>query len=255
MVDLRLGDCAVVLGDLSGDLVDLTVTSPPYDNLREYNGYTFDFDTIAKELFRVTKPGGVLVWVVSDAMIDGSESGTSFKQALGFKEMGFSLHDTMIWKKQTSTDTGSLRVRYGNIFEYMFVLSKGKPKTFNPIKDRINKSFGRKKSGTIRQPNGTPSAISSKGKPIAKMGQRHNIWEICTEVSNNKRVHPAQFPESLARDHIISWSNPGDVVLDPFLGSGTTGKVAVELNRQFIGIEISQEYLNLATGRINMKGA
>lgn len=248
MVDLRLGDCAVVLGDLSSDSVDLTVTSPPYDNLRKYNGYTFDFDTIAKELFRVTKPGGVLVWVVSDAMINGSESGTSFKQALGFKEMGFSLHDTMIYEKSGMSNPSVNR--YHQVFEYMFVLSKGKPKTFNPIKDRENKYVGE-----LGRNN-----VGGRCKR-EKFGMRFNIWRFANGKNQTAKwddvafKHPAPFPESLARDHIISWSNPGDVVLDPFLGSGTTGKVAVELNRQFIGIEISQEYLNLATGRINMKGA
>ena len=251
MIKLILGDCLEKMKDIPDGSVDLVVTSPPYDNLRTYNGYTFDFEGIAKELFRVIKQGGVIVWVVGDATIKGSESGTSFKQALYFKECGFNLHDTMIWKKQTFTDTGSLRVRYGGVFEYMFILCKGKIKTFNPLKDRKNKLPGKKKHGTVRQSDGSLKPISSIGKKIGEYGQRFNVWEINTEVSNSKRKHPAQFPEQLAEDHIISWSNEGDVVFDPFTGSGTTGKMAKLNNRNFIGIEISEEYLNIAKERIN----
>jgi site-specific DNA-methyltransferase (adenine-specific) len=235
---------------LPSQSIDLTVTSPPYDNLRTYNGYSFDFEGIAKELYRVTKDGGVVVWVVGDATINGSETGTSFKQALYFKEIGFNLHDTMIWNKSTFTAVGALTSRYAPVFEYMFVLSKGQPKTFNPIKDRQNKTFGRTKHGTFRQEDGTTKPLSSIGKPIAEYGQRHNIWDVSAEKSNSNRLHPAMFPESLVHDHIISWSDESDTVLDCFLGSGTTGKVAKQLNRRFVGIEISPEYLEIASKRI-----
>jgi site-specific DNA-methyltransferase (adenine-specific) len=157
----------------------------------------------------------------------------------------------MIWNKGTFTAVGALTSRYAPVFEYMFVLSKGQPKIFNPIKDRQNKTFGRNKTGTFRQENGSTKPLTSIGKPIAEYGQRFNIWEVFAEKSNANRHHPAMFPEQLVHDHIVSWSNEGDVVLDPFLGSGTTGKVAKQLNRQFIGIEISQEYLEIAKRRIN----
>ncbi len=231
--------------------IDLTITSPPYDNLRNYNGYSFDFESIAKELYRVTKKGGVVVWVVGDATIKGSETGTSFKQALYFMECGFNLHDTMIWKKQTFTDTGSLKVRYGNVFEYMFILSKGKLKTFNPIKDRKNKTNGKKKHGTVRQKDGGLKPISSIGKMINEFGQRLNVWDINTEVSNKNRFHPAQFSQNLANDHIISWSNENDIVYDCFMGSGTTAKMAMLNNRKYIGSEMSKEYCDIAEQRIN----
>ena len=244
------GDCLEVMKSLPNKSIDLTVTSPPYDNLRIYNGYSFDFEGIAKELYRVTKDGGVVVWVVGDATINGSETGTSFKQALYFKEIGFNLHDTMIWNKGTFTAVGALTSRYAPVFEYMFVLSKGKPKSFNPIKDRKNKHFGRTKNGTFRQEDGTTKQLSSIGKPIAEFGQRFNIWDVSAEKSNLNRLHPAMFPEQLIHNHIISWSNEGDTVLDCFLGSGTTGKVAKLLNRNFIGIEISEEYLQIAKDRI-----
>jgi site-specific DNA-methyltransferase (adenine-specific) len=249
-VTLLHGDCLEVIKSLSNQSIDLTVTSPPYDNLRNYNGYLFDFEGIAKELYRVTKDGGVVVWIVGDATINGSETGTSFKQALYFKEIGFNLHDTMIWNKGTFTAVGALTSRYAPVFEYMFVLSKGQPKTFNPIKDRKNKHFGRTKHGTFRQEDGSTKPLSSIGKLIAEYGQRFNIWDISAEKSNLNRLHPAMFPEQLIHDHIISWSNEGDTILDCFLGSGTTGKIAKQLNRQFIGIEISKEYLEIAKTRI-----
>lgn len=249
---LICGDCLEEMRKMPDEIIDLTITSPPYDNLRTYNGYSFNFENIAKELYRITKKGGIVVWVIGDQTINGSETGTSFKQALYFKEIGFNLHDTMIWRKQTFTDTGSLKTRYGNVFEYMFVLSKSKPKTFNPIKDRENKTYGRKKTGTIILKDGTSKEVSSKGKNIRRFSQRFNVWDINTCISNKERTkHPAQFPEQLVKDHILSWSNEGDLILDPFMGSGTTGKMCKLLNRDFIGIEISDEYFNIAKERIN----
>ena len=245
------GDCLDVLKTLESGSIDLTVTSPPYDNLRTYNGYTFDFEGIAQELYRATKDGGVVVWVVADATIKGSETGTSFRQALYFKECGFNLHDTMIWEKPTFTATGALRVRYGQVFEYMFVLSKGLPRTFNPIKDRERIWKANKKHGSVRQADGSLKAISSAGKLYdSQHTQRFNVWRISPEKSSINRMHPAQFPQALANDHILSWSNPGDTVLDPFCGSGATGKMAILNGRKFIGIEISDEYCEIARNRI-----
>lgn len=238
MFDLKLGDCLEVMKTISNASVDLTVTSPPYDNLRTYNGFTFDFEGIAQELYRVTKDGGVVVWIVGDATIKGSESGTSFKQALYFMQCGFNLHDTMIYEKNSSSyPANSKSNRYSQIFEYMFVFSKGKPNTTNLIKDKANKWAGYKDfSGKLKN-------------PVPDFSPRNNIWRYTTSF-NDKTGHPAVFPELLAHDHIISWSNKGDIVLDCFLGSGTTGKMAKKLNRNFIGIEISQEYLDIAKERI-----
>lgn len=248
---LYLGDCLDVMATMPGDSIDLTVTSPPYDNLRTYNGYAFDFEGIARELYRVTKPGGVVVWIVGDATVKGSETGTSFRQALYFKDVcGFNLHDTMIWSKPTFSAVGALVTRYAPTFEYMFVLSKGKPKAFNPIKDRQNKTFGKKVNGTVRNADGSTRPITGCGvKSIARLGQRFNVWSMSQHMGRDIK-HPAPFPEQLAADHIASWSNPGDVVLDPFLGSGTTGKMALLAERRFIGIEISDEYLAIASDRI-----
>lgn len=248
------GDCLEKMSDISSESIDMVLTSPPYDNLRDYNGYTFNFEGIAKELYRVMKQGGVVVWIVADATINGSENGTSFKQALYFKEIGFNIHDTMIWEKQTFTATGALKTRYAQVFEYMFIFSKGKIKTFNPIKDRTTKGI-RKKNGTVRQADGTVKKQSSIGKIYAdREAQRFNVWRINTEVSNNNRFHPAQFSEKLAKDHILSWSNEGDIILDPMIGAGTTGKMAKLNNRNYIGIEISQKYCDIAEKRIKALG-
>ena len=248
MIDLRLGDCLEVMKSLPNASIDLTVTSPPYDNLRTYNGYSFDFENIAKELYRVTKDGGVVVWVVGDATINGSETGTSFKQALYFKDIGFNLHDTMIYEKDGIAFPD--KNRYQQSFEYMFVLSKGKPKCLNLIADRKNVSFGRKVTGTVRNADGSTQKMACFGQDIKEFGIRWNVWKFASTKGNVKTGHPAMFPESLAHDHIVSWSNEGDTVLDCFLGSGTTGKIAKQLNRQFIGIEISPEYLEIAKKRI-----
>lgn len=234
--------------------IDLTVTSPPYDNLRTYNGniagWSFDkFKGIAKELYRITKSGGVVVWVVADETIKGSESGTSFRQALYFKECGFRLYDTMIWYKQLCGSIGSLQ-RYENTFEYMFVLSKGKPKTTNIIKDKPNKTSGKILHGTTRQRDGSLKRTGSYGRKTAKYGRRHNVWSIYPE-RHNRTIHPAVYPEQLAKDHIISWSNEGDIVFDCFMGSGTTGVACVNTNRQFVGIELDKTYYEIAKQRIN----
>jgi site-specific DNA-methyltransferase (adenine-specific) len=225
--------------------VDLTITSPPYDSLRIYNGYSFDFESVAKSLFKIIKPGGVLVWIVGDETLKGSETGTSFRQALGLKEAGFNLHDTMIWRK-TNPMPKFKHKRYSDVFEYMFVLSKGQPKTFNPLM-QPSKRAGElydytaklKTTGKVRQ---------KKTFNINSEKYRDNIWEIA--VARNTTEHPAVFPESLVSDHIISWSNEGDIVYDPFIGSGTTALAAKKLNRSYIGSEISKEYCAIAESRI-----
>jgi len=240
------GDCLEVMERIPDGTVDLTVTSPPYDNLRTYNGFEWDFKGIAKELYRVTKEGGVVVWVVGDATVNGSESGTSFRQALYFKEVGFNLHDTMIYEK-AQTPFGS-NLCYLQAFEYMFILSKGKPKAINFIRDRENKRYGVESMGA-----GGLSVDGKKAKrvrkPMAKFGKRKNIWTY--GVGGGKTGHPAVFPEKLAEDHIVSWSNPGDIILDPFIGSGTTAKMAVLNDRRYIGVDVSEEYVEIARRRVD----
>tara|TARA_R100001443_G_scaffold4210_2_gene12468 strand:- start:605 stop:1372 length:768 start_codon:yes stop_codon:yes gene_type:complete len=246
-------DCLKVLPNISNKSIDLIITSPPYDNIRDYNNSSawnfYIFKNIANELQRSLKDGGVIVWIVNDATIKGSETGTSFKQALYFKSLGLNIHDTMIWQKETFTAVGSIQTRYAPVFEYMFVLSKGKPKTFNPIKDRKNISVGTKIHGTIRQKNGQTKPVSSNGTKIKEYGIRFNVWKINSE-KNNKTNHPAVFPISLIEDHIETWSNKNDTILDCFMGSGTTGLACKNLNRKFIGIEIDKEYFNIAKKRI-----
>ena len=254
---LMHGDCLERMKEIPDGSVDLTVTSPPYDNLRSYNGNNalwgqHVWEAVIKDLYRVTADGGVVVWIVADATIKGSETGTSFKQALWAMECGFNLHDTMIWEKSTFSAVGALRTRYAPVFEYMFIMVKGKLKTFNPIKDKKNKHFGVKHHGTYRNNDGTTKEVvgKSKGKVVSEFGQRHNVWQINEEKVLNK-LHPAVFPEQIANDHIISWSNENDLVFDPFMGSGTTGKMAILNNRNFIGIEKVEEYFNIAEQRIH----
>jgi len=239
------GDCLEVMKTFEDKCIDLVVTSPPYDNLRDYEGYTFDFEGIAKELYRVVKDGGVVVWVVGDATIKGSETGTSFKQALYFKEIGFNLHDTMIWEK-SSFNHDPRRGRYKQYFEYMFILTKGKPKTYNEIKDVPIKNAGKMVKSSKRLPSGE---IRDFG--YIKMGDfqaRSNIWKVNQQTKSNG--HPAVFPEKLAEDHILSWSNEGDIILDPMAGSGTTLKMAKLNNRNYIGIEIAEDYCAIAEERL-----
>ena len=239
-------NCLDTMQRMDDGFVDLTVTSPPYDNLRDYNGYEFDFPAISKELFRITKDGGVVVWIVADATVNGSETGTSFRQALGFMDVGFRLHDTMIWLKDGGGAVGSSKT-YTQNFEYMFVFVKNSISTHNLIKDKKLSSAWRKytsKPGR-RHPNG--EIRIEKRKIPAAISKRNNWWYIPPQKGVG---HPAQFPEALARDHILSWSNPGDIVYDSFMGSGTTAKMAYQLDRKFIGSEISSEYVELANKRL-----
>lgn len=248
---IQCGDCLDLMKGLPDECIDLVVTSPPYDNLRTYNGYSFDFEGVAKELFRIVKQGGVIVWIVSDATIDGSETGTSFRQALYFKEIGFNIHDTMIWQKDTFSAVGALQCRYAPVFEYMFVFTKGKLKTFHPIKDVQNKYGGARLHGTVRNKDGSTKKVVGIGKKkINEYGQRYNVWQM-PGVKRNTLGHPAPFPVQLAKDHIVSWSNEGDVVLDPFMGSGTTAIACRETDRHYIGFEISEEYCRISQDRID----
>jgi site-specific DNA-methyltransferase (adenine-specific) len=254
-IQLLQGDCAAVMADMQDDSVDLTVTSPPYDDLRTYGGYSFDFEATARQLYRVTKPGGVVVWVVGDATVDGSETGTSFRQALHFCSVGFRLHDTMIYHKDNPPPVGGQN-RYYQAWEFMFVLSKGAPKTVNPITEpRRNKHNDPRTSRFRAVTRDADGGFHKKVVPIKETVKRQNVWRYVVSGGAGTKdkiahQHPAIFPEALARDHILSWSNPGDLVLDPMMGSGTTGKQALLLGRKFVGIDIRHEYVELARARL-----
>lgn len=244
-------NCLETMGRMPSQFINLTVTSPPYDNLRTYKGYSFDFESIAKELFRVTKSGGLLVWVVGDSTVKGSETGTSFNQALFLKSVGFNLHDTMIYSRYAMPNPAK---RYAQDFEYMFVFSKGSVGTFNPIKVPCTYA-GCGTSPTSRDKSGE---LTGKGRRIIQdTKKKTNIWHYSagrgkSSTDSIAHEHPAIFPEQLANDHIISWSNEGDLVYDPFMGSGTTAKMAVINNRNWIGSEISQEYCSLINKRVSL---
>jgi len=238
-------NCLETMARMQDKVIDLTITSPPYDNLKDYKGYSFEFETITKELYRVTKEGGVIVWVVGDATIDGNETGTSFKQALYFKEIGFNLHDTMIWYKPNVFNFGS-NACYRQSFEYMFVFSKGKIKTVNLIKDVPAKLKGQTVKGARKHANGNRDEVPDF--IIGDNKKRDNVWFI--NVATRNYNHPAIFPEQLANDHILSWSNEYDLIYDPMMGSGTVAKMALFNRRKFLGSEISKEYCDEANKRI-----
>lgn len=242
-------DCVEFMESMDENYVDLTVTSPPYDNLRNYNGYRFDFERIAQSLYRVTKKGGIVVWVVNDKISKGNRTLTSFKQALYFQACGFNVHDVMIYRKKNTPFMRSNA--YTNCYELMFVFSKGKPNTFNPLTEK-----------TVRQ--GLAMVVHHKGadavnkkvlKELKAEKTKTNIWDYAVGLggsTNDKEAfrHPAIFPEKLAEDHIVSWSNAGDLVFDPMCGSGTTCKMARRHSRRYIGCDISIEYVEIARKRV-----
>jgi len=251
-------NCLETMAKMPDNFVDLTVTSPPYDGLRNYNGYSFDFESIAKELYRVTKDGGVVVWVVGDETKNFNESLSSFKQALFFQKIGFNVLDTMIYLKSNYAPAYPKMLRYANQFEFMFVLSKGKPKTFNPLQVK-------KTPGTIaRQKNTINATFRNKEgelikKKINNSSDFKNASNVFTYLSGGKKnadsltvKHPAIFPEQLANDQIISWSNENDIVYDCFSGSGTTAKMSIINNRKWIASETSSEYCEIIKERINI---
>jgi DNA modification methylase len=247
--NLMHGDCLEMMQLIPDGFVDLTVTSPPYDNLRSYNGNNDQWGehvwkAVIKDLYRVTTDGGVVVWVVGDATIKGSETGTSFRQALQAMECGFRLHDTMVWEKASRIPTQD---RYYNVVEYMFVFSKGKPKSLNFIVDHKNITAGAKKRKD-KVINKGKNEKSNNYLTTGQFSRRSNIWRYGT--GGNGSGHPAIFPIKLATDHVLSWSNNGDTVLDPFMGSGTTGVACVNTGRKFIGIELDQGYFDIAKERI-----
>lgn len=244
---IHCGDNCDLMAMMPRECVDLVVTSPPYDDLRTYGGHSWDFFGVAWHLKRVLKPGGVIVWVVADATKDGSETGSSFEQALHFKRLGLNLLDTMIWNKPPAGANGN-NDAYPQSAEFMFVVTNGKPKTSNRLADRRNAWAGT--SGPTSSGGRSPKfgAQAAARIWVAEFGLRTNVWDIAQSREGN--AHPAVFPFDLARDHVATWSNPGDLVLDPFCGSGTTAKAAKTLGRQFIGLEVNPEYCRIAEQRI-----
>lgn len=242
-------NCLETMSRMPDGFVDLVVTSPPYDDLRTYNGYSFDFENIAKELFRVVKDGGVVVWVVGDKIKNGNKTLTSFKHALFFQDIGFNVHDVMIYQKKNTPFMRSNA--YTNCYEFMFVFSKGKPNTFNPIKTKTARN-GIEKLVSNKKSDGINKKVIGE---LKKEKTLTNIWEYAVGLGGTTTdkiafEHPAIFPEKLVADHVISWSNKGDLVYDPFMGSGTTAKMSIVNQRNYIGSEISQEYCTIAEKRI-----
>lgn len=258
---IYLGDNIKLIGEMPDNFINLTISSPPYDSMRtyektiqnntDYNGYSFDFETLATELYRTTVPGGVVVWVVGDMIVDGGESGNSFRQALFFKGCGFNIFDTMIYQKASLAFADP--IRYTQSFEYMFVFSKGKPNTINLLQKK-NKWAGTSNWGKKTDRHKDGSMIHKKQVTVAEYGNRTNIWKIKQDKRNsspdNIQYHPATFPEQIPMDHIKSWTVEGDVIFDPFSGSGTTCKMAMILNRKYVGFELIEKYHKLSIERL-----
>lgn len=250
-----LGNSLELMKNIPDGGVDLTVTSPPYDNLRTYNGSLewgeHVWRPIIQELYRVTKDGGVVVWIVGDATIKGGKTGTSFKQCLHAIDCGFNFHDNIIWQKPNYAPMYPSVKRCDSNFEYMFVWSNGQPKSWNPIKDKTKKEStknrGKYKTSFAKKDGGRYESLSTANS--SEFSKRNNVW-VCPNGQKRGIGHPAPFPEQLAKDHIISWSNENDVVLDCFAGSGTTGLAAKSLNRQFILIEKEKEYYDICLERL-----
>ena len=261
MNEIINNNCIDGMKSLEDDVIDLTVTSPPYDNLRSYNDSSSwnheTFKLVANELYRVTKKGGVIVWVVGDAVVKGSETGSSFRQALYFMDLGFRLHDTMIYEKNGSPFPARRDGnRYSQVFEYMFILSKNdKPKTANLLCDKPNRwagytHFGK---GSIRTKDG--ELVERNIKPIPEFSPRNNIWKYNTGRNYSSKdaaafEHPAIYPEQLVKDHILTWSSEDDLVLDPFMGSGTTAVICKDNNRNYLGYELDEKYYNVCLRRL-----
>ena len=247
--EIYCDDCVNFMKKIEDGYIDLTVTSPPYDSLRNYNGYSFECEDIAKELFRITKKGGIVVWVVGDKIVKGNKTLTSFKQALIFQSVGFNVHDVMIYKKKNTPFMRSNA--YTNCYEYMFIFSKGSPKTFNPLKEPTVRN-GYEMLVTNKKADGINKKVLGK---LNKEKVKTNIWEYAVGLGGSTKdkiafKHPAIFPEHFAEDHILSWSNENDIVFDPMCGSGTTCKMAKLNLRNYIGCDISQEYVDIAKKRI-----
>lgn len=245
------GDASEIMKSIPDNVIDLVVTSPPYDDLRNYNGFKFDFEAITKELFRVIKEKGVVVWVVGDKIVNGNRTLTSFRQAIYFQELGFNVHDVMIYRKKNTPFMRSNA--YTNCYEFMFIFSKGNPEIFNPLKVPTKRN-GFEMTVSNKKPDGINRKVL---KELKKEKVKTNIWEYAVGLGGTTKDrfafrHPAVFPEKLAEDHILSWTNKGAIVLDPLCGSGTTCKMAQLNARRFIGIEISSEYCNIAKKRLNI---
>lgn len=246
------GNCVDIMKAMPDNSIDMCITSPPYDNLRTYKGFVFPFDDIVKQLFRIIKDGGIVVWIVCDATINGSETCTSFKQAMNFVNAGFKLHDTMIFRKINPVPQ-IYRKRYNNEFEYMFVFSKGAVATHHALKMSCLHAGLELKGTTYKNYSKGEQKRGKLANPVKSEKIKGNIWEYVVgkkAVDQEAKKHPAPFPYDLAKDHILSWSNENDIVLDPMCGSGTSCVAAFDNNRRFIGIDICKEYCDLAKERI-----
>jgi site-specific DNA-methyltransferase (adenine-specific) len=247
-------DCVAGMKKLPDGSISFTLTSPPYDGLRKYGGHTFDFEAVAKELYRITMSGGTVVWIVQDQVVNGGETGTSFEQVLYFKSIGFRLHSTMLMV----INCGKLphRTRYVPLHHYAFVLSKERPRYVNLIRDRHNLTKAKRREWYARRENGEVVSGRQSPRDTPPVSEGGNVWHYNVGYNQTTKdkdafTHPALMPEEMAEDHIVSWSRPGDLVFDPFCGAGTTCKMALLNNRRYLGMEIHKPYQELAIRRVD----
>ena len=247
------GDSAEVLKNFPDNSIDMVVTSPPYDGLRDYNGFSLDLHKIGKEIYRVLKDGGIAVMVIQDATKDFAKSLTSFRTIVDWCDnVGFRLFETVIYHKN-GTEGAWWKQRFRVDHEYMPIFMKGKkPQYFNKEPLKIpSKHGGKVMSGSgNRRTDGTLS--ETVRRPINTMKCRGTVWDYLMAGDKNplKRKHPAVFPDKIPYDCIQCFCPEGGLVLDPFIGCGSTAVMAKVLGRNYIGIDISREYCDLAEERI-----
>lgn len=250
---LLTGDACEILPTIRESSVDLTVFSPPYDGLRDYKGKpSFDMAVLGREILRVTKEGGVCCMVIQDATKNGAKSLTSFRTACLFADLGWRLFECCIYSRAGVPGAWwTKRFRVDHEYIFIFTRGDGLPRRFDKTSLMVESKYaGITAGGTKRTTKGDFVAI--KKTVISPLKCRGTIWHYAasnTERNKTKSEHPATYPDSLARDIISCFSKEGDLVLDPMMGSGTTGIASVNMGRRFLGIEISVQYMEIAKRR------
>ncbi|MEM9846439.1 MAG: site-specific DNA-methyltransferase [Bacteroidota bacterium] len=261
--DLILGNCKDVLKTLSDNSVDLIFTSPPYADQRKntYGGirpnkYVEWFLPISEELFRVLKPKGTFVLNIKEKVVKGERSTYVMELIIAMKKQGWLWTEEFIWHKKNSFP-GKWPNRFRDSWERLLQFNKSKK--FNMYQEEVMIPIGDWAKTRLKNLSDTDkirdeSKVGSGfGKKISNWVGRDkvyptNVLHLATECNNKK--HSAAFPEGLPEWFIKLFTKPNDVVLDPFMGSGTTNFVAQRMMRHSIGIEIQPDYYNMVNESI-----
>ena len=246
-------DNITYLKTLPDECIDFVITSPPYDALRDYNGYKLDLHGLGVELLRVLKDGGICVMVIQDSTRDFAKSLTSFRTIVDWCDnIGFRLFECNIYNRQ-GTEGAWWKKRFRVDHEYMPIFLKGKrPQYFDKENIKIPSKHGGKimTGANIRTKNGQTGSRKVKINPTKCPGTVMTFGNTCGGESKLKSKHPAVFPNMLAYDMIECFCPEDGTVLDPFNGSGTTTLAAKCLGRNYIGIDVSEEYNKIARERL-----